>query len=143
MSQRALADFLLEQLMPLGHATARAMFGGFAVYLDGIIVAIVFEDAAYLKADAINQPDFEAAGSEPFTYDGANRTVAMSYWEIPAEVLEEPEELRAWAAKARAASVRALGAASSAKRPARKGKSGGQRQPARPAGSRKARRGRR
>ncbi len=143
MSQRALAEFLLEHLMPLGHATARAMFGGFAVYLDGIIVALVAEDAAYLKADAINQPDFEAAGSQPFTYDGANRTVAMSYWEIPAEVLEEPEELRVWAAKARAASVRARGAAAAGKSKRSKGKTGGQRQPARVAGSRKSRRGRR
>lgn len=144
MSQRALAEFLVEHLMPLGHATARAMFGGFGIYLDGVIVALVAEDVAYLKADAINQPDFEAAGSQPFTYDGANRTVAMSYWEIPAEVLEDPEELRTWAAKARAASLRARGAAAGGqprgKGKPRAGKSGGPRQPRRMAGSRKARR---
>ena len=67
----------------------------------------------------------------------------MSYWEIPAEVLEEPEELRVWAAKARAASLRARGAATAGKSKRSKGKTSGQRQPARVAGSRKARRGRR
>jgi DNA transformation protein and related proteins len=140
MSQRALADFLVEHLMPLGHATARAMFGGFGVYLDGVIVAIVADDAAYLKADAVNRGDFEAAGSRPFTYDGASRAVAMSYWEIPAEVLEDPDELRAWAAKARTASVRARATASTGGPRAAKGKTGGRRQPRRMAGSRRARR---
>jgi DNA transformation protein len=138
---RALAEFLIEQLAPLGHASSRAMFGGFSIYLDGVILAIVADDVAYLKTDATNRRDFEAAGSEPFTYEGASGTVAMSYWAIPAEVLEEPDELRAWAMKARAASVRARGA-----EPAGRGgrrQPGPPRQPRRTAGSRKARRGRR
>jgi DNA transformation protein len=138
---RALAEFLIEHLAPLGHATSRAMFGGFSIYLDGVILAIVADDAAYLKTDATNRPDFEAAGSEPFTYEGASGIVAMSYWEIPAEVLEEPDELRAWAMKARAASVRARGAEPAARGGRRK--PGPPRQPRRTAGSRKARRGRR
>ena len=136
---RALADFLIEQLAALGHATSRAMFGGISVYLDGVIVAIVVDDAAYLKTDAANRPEFEAAGSEPFTYEGASGAVAMSYWEIPAEVLEDPEELRAWTMKARAASVRARGPepAGGRRRPGRKPL--GARQPRRTAGSRRSR----
>lgn len=135
---RALAEFLIEQLAPLGHATSRAMFGGFSIYLDGVILALVADDTAYLKTDAANRPDFEAAGSAPFTYEGASGTVAMSYWEIPADVLEDSEALRAWAMKARAASLRVRGPESSPGR-GRAKKTGGARQPRRIAGSRKAR----
>lgn len=137
MSQRALADFLVEQFAPLGHASARAMFGGFSVYIDGVIVALVADDTAYLKTDARTRPDFEAAGSEPFTYEGTNGPVAMSYWSIPPDVLEEPEALRDWAAKARAASLRARGDGP-ARRRVKSAKRA--RQPRRIAGSRRARR---
>ena len=98
-----LIDYLLDALAPLGHAGGRAMFGGHGIYLDGLIVGIVIDETVYLKVDDGNRADYEAAGMRPFTYEGRNRPVAMSYWEAPAEVLDEPEALRAWVAKARTA----------------------------------------
>ena len=98
-----LIDYLLDALAPLGHAGARAMFGGHGIYLDGLIVGIVIDETVYLKVDDGNRADYEAAGMRPFTYEGRNRPVAMSYWEAPAEVLDEPEALRVWVAKARTA----------------------------------------
>lgn len=105
----ALLDVVIDALAPLGHAAGRSMFGGYGLYLDGLITGIIARDTLYLKVGDGNRADYEAAGSQPFTYDGGGKPVAMSYWEVPAEVIEDPERLRAWALRARAASVRARG----------------------------------
>ncbi|MCI0429551.1 MAG: TfoX/Sxy family protein [Rhodospirillales bacterium] len=111
-----LLDHLVDQLTPLGEARGRPMFGGYGVYLDGLIIGLIAFDSFYLKADDENRPDFEAAGSAPFSYDtkcGTNTITA--YWEVPADVLEDSDALRAWALKSLAVSRRA-GAKSSSKR---------------------------
>src|SRR3972149_3198303 len=98
-----LIDYLLDALAPLGHAGGRAMFGGHGIYLDGLIVGIVIDETVYLKVDDGNRADYEAAGMAPSPYEGRTPPAAMSYWEAPAGVLDEPEALRAWAGRARAA----------------------------------------
>ena len=103
-----LLDHLTDQLGLLGDARGRPMFGGYGVYLDGLIIGLIAFDTFYLKVDDENRPDFEAAGSSPFRYDtksGANTISA--YWEVPADVLDDSDELRAWALKSLAVSRRA------------------------------------
>ncbi len=114
-----LLDYLTDQLAPLGNACGRAMFGGWGVYLDGVIVGIIAWDSFYMKVDDSNRPTFEAAGSEPFTYDGKGKPIVMSYWQCPAEVLEDPEVLRAWTLQSLAASRRSRPATKPRKRRAR------------------------
>ena len=107
MARRSeLLDYLVDQLAPLGDARGRALFGGHGVYIDGLIIGIIAFDTFYLKVDDANRADFEAAGSEPFTYDGKGKPIVMSYWECPAEAMEDPDQLRAWAQKSLAASRR-------------------------------------
>ena len=111
-----LLDHLVDQLAPLGDARGRPMFGGYGVYLDGLIIGIIAFDSFYLKVDDENRPDFEAAGSTPFSYDTkAGTNTITAYWEVPADILEDPDQLRAWALKALAVSRRA-GAKSARKR---------------------------
>jgi len=103
-----LLDYLVDHLALLGDARGRAMFGGFGVYLDGFIIGIIAFDTFYLKADDTNRPAFEAAGSQPFTYQQGRHTATITaYWECPADVLEEPEQLRSWAAASLSVSRRA------------------------------------
>jgi DNA transformation protein len=112
MAERSeLLDYVIDALTPLGHARARSMFGGYGLYLDGLITGIIAWDMLYLKVDDGNRADYESAGSQPFTYDGRGKPIAMSYWEVPAEIIEDPERLRDWALRARAASARARGPA--------------------------------
>ena len=107
MARRSeLLDYLVDQLAPLGDARGRALFGGHGVYIDGLIIGIIAFDTFYLKVDDANRADFEAAGSEPFTYDGKGKPIVMSYWECPAEAMEDPDQLRAWAQKSLAAARR-------------------------------------
>src|SRR5262245_118926 len=113
-----LLDYLCDQLAPLGDARGRSMFGGFGVYLDGVIIGIIAFDTFYLKVGDTNRPAFEAAGSQPFIYHQGKVDATMSsYWECPADVLEEPDQLRSWAVTSLAVSRRAK---TQAKRPAKK-----------------------
>ncbi len=89
-------EYVLDQLAPFGEVAARRMFGGAGLYLDGAMFGLVADDVAYLKADDSNRQDFAAAGSGPFKpFPGKPTT--MSYYEVPADVLESSEELAAWA----------------------------------------------
>jgi DNA transformation protein and related proteins len=96
----ALLDYLLDQLGSLGQARGRAMFGGHGLYLDGLFIGIIDDETLYLKADEASRPDFEAAGMEPFTYASRGRRIALSFWQAPADVIEDPLELQRWVAAA-------------------------------------------
>lgn len=112
MSIDGVLEFVQEELQPLGPVVARRMFGGAGLFLDGLMFALLADDALYLKADHVNQPAFEAEGLSAFTYARGGKRIALSYWQAPERLLDDAEELRAWAAHAIAAARRG--------RPARK-----------------------
>jgi DNA transformation protein len=86
------------------------MFGGYGLYRDGLMFALIAYDVLYLKADPQSQPQFERAGSAPFVYDGKGKPMTMSYWRAPEDCLESPAAMRNWCALAWAAALRAAAA---------------------------------
>jgi DNA transformation protein len=88
-------DFVLEQLGRVRPVTARAMFGGYGVYADGLCFALLAGDATWLKVDDSNRARFEQAGSEPFRPFGPAGEV-MQYYQLPGELLDDAEALRPW-----------------------------------------------
>ena len=99
---------LLDTLSDLGDVRSRAMFGGHGIYHDGVMIGLVASGVFYLKVDDGNRTAFEGAGSKPFTYrrKGQTKDMAMSYWEVPVDVLESRAALCQWARDAHAAAVR-------------------------------------
>ncbi|MBN2133487.1 MAG: TfoX/Sxy family protein [Sedimentisphaerales bacterium] len=97
--------YVLDQLDSLGPVESRRMFGGAGIYCRGVMFALVADDVLYLKVDDSNRGDFEAAGTEPFRPYPDKATV-MSYYEVPADVLESRSELADWAQKALLAAER-------------------------------------
>jgi DNA transformation protein len=97
--------FVLDQLEAIGDVTPKAMFGGVGLYSRGVFFGILAADVLYLKTDDTNKPDFERAGSKPFT-PFADRPGTMQYWAVPLGVLESAPELAVWARKAIAAARR-------------------------------------
>jgi DNA transformation protein len=94
-------------LSPLGDIALRPMFGGYALYLDGVLFALFFADRLYFKVDDGNRPDFRKAGMGPFEYETDGGTQALvSYWEVPPAVRRSGPRFRDWASKARDASRR-------------------------------------
>ncbi len=100
-------DYVLETMSHWANANARRMFGGYGLYREGLMFALIADDVLYFKTDAANVTQFEQAGSQPFVYHSATRIVKMSYWSAPAESLESPDEMRDWCQLAYAAALRA------------------------------------
>lgn len=83
-------DYVMEKLSPLGQIKSRAMFGGYGIFHEGVMFALIADDNLYFKVNESNRDDYRKAGSQPFPH-------GISYWEVPAEVLEDDSELHEWA----------------------------------------------
>jgi len=78
---------------------ARPMFGGVGLYSGELFFALIADDALYFKADESTRPEFEARGMGPFRPFG-DEGGTMQYYQVPEDLLEDPEALRPWAEKA-------------------------------------------
>ncbi len=105
----ALIDTVLASLLPLGPVRARAMFGGWGLFLDDAMFGLIAGERLYFKVDAETEPRFAAAGAQPFTYARRGARVAMSYREIPGAGLDAPAALLPWAELGLEAARRARG----------------------------------
>jgi DNA transformation protein and related proteins len=100
---RGYLDYVLEQLADLGAVRARRMFGAAGLYCDELFFGIVSGDTLYLRADERTRAEYVARGMHPFRPYPDRPQVSMSYYAIPAEVLEDAEELARWGREALAA----------------------------------------
>lgn len=98
-------EWFRELLGCLGPIRARRMFGGWGLYAEERMIALVADGELYLKARAEDHAALSATGSTPFVYRSATREVAMSYWRAPAEALDDAEAMRPWARRALAAAL--------------------------------------
>jgi DNA transformation protein and related proteins len=98
-------DFIRELFSQFRPVMIKRMFGGAGIYAEGLMFALVFDDAIYLKVDAASIPDFEREGSKPFVYTrfktpGRVQRPSLSYWRLPERLYDDPDELSAWAGRA-------------------------------------------
>ena len=101
-------DFLIDLFADFGPVTIRRMFSGFGISADGTNFALALRSGLYLRADEETIPRYEAEASKPFQYQTRAKTVTVgSYWELPARLFDDPEELAEWARAALAAAQRA------------------------------------
>jgi DNA transformation protein len=116
-------DFLIDLFADFGPVTIRRMFSGFGISADGTNFALALRGGLFFRADGETIPRFEAEGSTPFQYQTRTKTVTVaSYWQLPARLYDEPEELTGWARAALAAAERAALAKGRKKRKAAKKK---------------------
>jgi DNA transformation protein and related proteins len=104
-------NYVLEQLAGLDGVSARRMFGGVGLYCDELFFGLIDDDTLYLRVNDDNRADYAVRGMAQFRPYADRPEVSMSYYEIPADVLEDPGQLVEWARRSVAA------AASAAKRP--------------------------
>ncbi len=63
-----------DLIAPFGPMALRHMFGGAGIYREGLMVALVFDDAIFLGDDEASIPDFEREGtSRSGTRSGGRR----------------------------------------------------------------------
>ena len=96
--------YVMDLLETLGTVTGRRMFGGYGIWEDGDMFALLDrESTLYFKVDDDTRARYADAGSDQF--------MSMPYWSVPAQVLEDADQVHAWAREAIA-----VGHATSARR---------------------------
>src|ERR1700682_2237833 len=102
-------DFLIDLFADFGPVTIRRMFSGFGISADGTNFALALRAGLYFRADEHSIPQFEAEGSKPFSYQTRAKTVTVnSYWQLPARLFDDSEELADWARAALEAAPRGV-----------------------------------
>jgi DNA transformation protein len=96
-------QYAIDLLKVFGPVTTKKMFGGAGIYFDGLFFALLADDVLYFKVDEANKADYLNAGTGPSKPFGSYE---MSYYEVPADVLEDEEQLKEWAHKAFSAAMR-------------------------------------
>jgi DNA transformation protein len=90
-------QFVLEQLAGLGSTTSRRMFGGAGLYCGELFFGLIAEDTLYFRVNDRNRPDYQSRNMAQFRPYPDRPHVSMSYYAVPVDVLEDPEELVLWA----------------------------------------------
>ena len=100
-------EYLKEVFEQFGPITVRKMFGGYGVYHQGLMFALVADDIFYLKADDENSGYFRKAGLSQFEYNKSGKLVKMSYYQAPDEIMEDRELASIWAKRSYESALRA------------------------------------
>ena len=92
---------LVADLAPIG-VRARAMFGGYGLYLGDKFFGIVNDGRVFFRTDDESQREYIARGMPPFQPNNrpiGPKTVARNF-QVPDDVLSNPEVLVEWALRA-------------------------------------------
>jgi DNA transformation protein and related proteins len=92
-------QYVLEQLAGLGHVSPRRLFGGVGLYHEDRIFGLVFRDILYFKVDGSIRSDYESRGMDRFRPYADKPLWSMTYYAVPADILEDADECIAWARK--------------------------------------------
>ena len=101
------AEFLRDQLAPLGRIAMRRMFGKTGVFCDGVMLGMVRDNTLYFRVDDDNRAVFKEAESfPPLNYQKKGGAIDLSFWRAPERLFDDPDELVTWARAALAAARR-------------------------------------
>jgi len=107
VASAAFAEFLREQLAPLGQVTMRRMFGKTGVFCDGVMLGMVTDNTLYFRVDDLSRSTFKDAESyPPLNYVKKGCAIDLSFWRAPERLFDDSEEFVAWARAALAAAHR-------------------------------------
>lgn len=101
-----ISGHLQDTFSRFGEVQVRRMFGGHGVFRDGVMFALVADDALYLKADEENRRHFEELGLGQFTYEKKGKLIGMSYFLAPDSIFDDPGEAAVWADRSFKAALR-------------------------------------
>ncbi len=106
---KELIKWLEDVFSVVPDTTIRKMFGGVGVFRDRLMFALAFSDGRIaFKADGETTADFIAEACEEWRYERKDGKITkMGYWYIPERIVDDPDELLEWAAKAFDVAMRA------------------------------------
>ena len=98
MKSDSFKDFVLEQLQATRGLECRSMFGGFGLYAGEKFFAIIFKGRLFFKTTEATRKVYRARGMNHFQPNAKQQLT--SYYEVPADIIEDAAELIAWAREA-------------------------------------------
>ena len=107
IEQREYVAHIVDLLQFIGPVESKSMFGGFGMFLEGLMFGLVAGNELYLKVDTQNLQDYEDLGLQAFSFEKNGRQIKMSYYQAPEEAMEDAELLSDWASNAYGAAMRA------------------------------------
>jgi DNA transformation protein len=102
-----LASYVAEQLAFLGRISSRGIFGGVGIFLEERLLGIVMEDKLYLHTDKSNLDDYASRGMPQFKPYPNAFDLTTDHHQVPPEIVQDPEQLRAWSQRALTAAIEA------------------------------------
>jgi DNA transformation protein len=88
-------EFVLDQLTNIGQVSCKAMFGGYGLYCAGVFFAILYKGQLFFKTGPNTVTSYSERKMQPFRPN--LKMTLKNYYEVPADILEDPDELVGWA----------------------------------------------
>jgi len=123
-------EFILEQLGALGGVTSRRMFGGVGLYSGELFFGLIDDDTLFFKTDETNCAEYQARNMPRFMPPASRPMGPFGYHQVPADIIEDNEELVAWARNSLAVALASAKRKASPKKPVAAKKSPRRRAPA-------------
>ena len=105
--EKEFAAYVVDLLQTIGPCYAKGMFGGFGIFLEGLMFALVADNVLYLKVDDDNRADFLELGLQAFSYEKQGKSMNLSYFQAPEEAMESGDVMQLWGSSAYSAAMRA------------------------------------
>ena len=85
--EKEFVAYVVELMQTIGPVTAKSMFGGHGIFLEGLMFGLIADSTLYLKADKDTEHQFKTKGLEAFRYYKQGKEYKMSYYQAPEETL--------------------------------------------------------
>jgi DNA transformation protein len=91
-------DYYLDKLSLVEELSYKRMFGGVGFFSNKKMFGMLSSTEEFrLKVDDSNRTRYEEKGMEPLTMTSKRGTGTMPYYQVPEEVVSDPEVLKEWA----------------------------------------------
>ena len=88
-ADKAFMEHVVDLLSSLGGISSRSMFGGYGIFSEGNMFALISGATLFFKVDDSNISNYTNADSKQYK--------PMPYYEVPAALFEDVAKLQVWA----------------------------------------------
>ena len=97
LAEGSFGAFVLDQLSALDGIVAKPMFGGAGFYLDGEFFGILYKQRLYFRVSPETIGEYQKRNMKPFRPFEGKKGSSKSYYQVPTEILESPDDVVSWA----------------------------------------------
>ncbi len=88
-ADKGFLEHVITLLSPLSSISSRSMFGGYGIFSEGNMFALISGSTLFFKVNDSNIANYKRVGSRQYK--------PMPYYEVPADVFEDTAKLLVWA----------------------------------------------